>query len=103
MSAIKVGVTPSKRYCIEYDTSVYEEIGRIDGSFSLLPSRLYGISYVDFLRMARDKYGARLSGKKGVYFTVTFKDKTDAERMVLDLNERWSHLISTKEAINDNN
>jgi hypothetical protein len=64
----------------------------ITGSYKVLCARLFGLEYHDYLRMARDIYGAQLHGKQFQYLNYSFENKTDAVKLMNELNKRWSAL-----------
>lgn len=61
-----------------------------NSNYGILAARLFGLSYPDYLRMLRDKYGATLSGKKGGWITASFNDPAQCEKVVKELNYRWA-------------
>ena len=62
------------------------------GSFAVFGARVMGISYADYLRVARDTYGATLKGITG-WIVFFFTDKKDAQRMCDDLNLRLHSIL----------
>lgn len=77
---------------------VYDEIrttGPTSSSFTILASRLFGMPHDEFLKMVRQDYGAALHGKIG-YVTYTFPKRSDAEKLVKELNKRWNCLMFVK-------
>lgn len=61
-----------------------------DSNYGILAARLFGLSYPDYLRMLRDKYGATLSGKNGGWITASFNDAAQCQKVVNELNRRWA-------------
>ena len=66
------------------------------GSYNVIAARLFGLSYPNFLRFARQYYNGTIIGKDG-YSYVIFKNSRDCDRIVKELNERWDEV--TKERI----
>ena len=60
------------------------------GSYNLLPARLLGLSYADYLRFCRDELGAEIIGKKSMYPVAYFPNKTSAEGLIQNLNTRMA-------------
>lgn len=75
---------------ISIHADVYSFINTaVSGSYNILFARLYGLSYAEFLRMARDEFGATLHGKDGGYITMTFANPLDAKRLDFQLTKKW--------------
>lgn len=91
MIAYHVEAMPTiKTHRIALAPAIYQIINTpIRGSYNLLAARLFGLSYADYLRMVRDNYGAVLNGREG-YIIFTIQDKTQAEKLVKELNRRWN-------------
>ena len=51
------------------------------GSFGVIPSRVLGISFSNYLRLCRDEFGATIIGKNSLYPTPFYKIKADAKRV----------------------
>lgn len=60
------------------------------GSYNLLPARLLGLSYADYLRFCRDELGAEIIGKKSMYPVAYFPNKASAVGLVDNLNGRMA-------------
>lgn len=56
-------------------------------SFVVLPARLLGMKYTDYLRWCRSK-GGELRGKTG-YTIVYFKDKNTCKEICDMINKEW--------------
>lgn len=58
------------------------------GSYNVLPARICNLSFPEYLRMCRDKFGAEIIGKNQLYPTAYFnKDKLSlAQELVNHLN-----------------
>lgn len=57
-----------------------------EGSMRVIPARLMGLSYPDYLRWCKQEFGARLVGKKSLYTGAIF-DKPNDEFLNI-INER---------------
>ena len=64
----------------------------IHTAYSLLPCRALRLSYANYLRMCRDKYGARLSGKNHRFVVPYFPQKEYAQELVNELNKRLTRI-----------
>lgn len=62
------------------------------GSYNVLKSRLFNETYPDYLRLARNNYGATLRGKVG-YMIEIFMDKAKAEKLCKELNRRLNKVL----------
>ena len=58
------------------------------GSFNILPARLCGLVYSDYLRMCRDCFGAEIIGKDSIYPVAYFKRGEELEGLIALLNMR---------------
>ena len=71
-------------------------IGNIEkGSYNVIAARLFGLSYPNFLRFARYYYNGTIVGKQG-YSYITFKNSSDCDRMVKELNSRWDEMLKER-------
>lgn len=59
----------------------------IKGSYVLLPSRLLGLNYVDYLRYCRDKLGAFITGKNQKYPIAYFRSTPETQQFLRLLNK----------------
>lgn len=59
-----------------------------EGSWNVLPARVLGISYPDWLRFCRDEFHAIINGKNCLYIVPYFKDKAVALELTKLLNNR---------------
>lgn len=77
----------------------HDYIGGIAGgaSFNVIMARLFNLSYPDFLRMCRDKYGATLKGKRGFTYPV-FHNTKNCDALVRELNKRWDLMVAKRKA-----
>ena len=62
------------------------------GSYNILKARIFNLPYGDYLRVARDQYGATLKGQTG-YITELFFQKKDAEKLCKELNIKWNQIF----------
>ena len=60
------------------------------GSYNLLPARLLGLSYAEYLRFCRDELGAEITGKKNMYPVAYFSDEKTAAGLIGTLNSRMA-------------
>lgn len=63
------------------------------GSYNILPARLMGLSYAQYLRMCRDVYGAELMGKKTMYPMAYFSTPEQATDLLKELDKRAEKLL----------
>lgn len=84
--------TPSGKYIIR---PVYKEfpIHHFRGSYAVMPSRFLGLSYANYLRLARDEGGAEIIGKEQKYPIAYFNNDDKAKKFVEKLNEYTNKLI----------
>lgn len=80
------------KYMVGPGKEICDTIGYTEGSFAVVASRLFGLSYPDYCRMVRDKYNGVLFGKVGKYFGICFADKKDAENLCKELKRRWNYV-----------
>ena len=69
---------------------------RTTGSYNLLPARLLGLSYAEYLRYCRDVYKAEIIGKNNMYPVAYFKDNIAAGDLIKMLNSRMELLIQKR-------
>ena len=67
------------------------------GSFSVLVARLLNLSYADYLRYARDRLGAELTGKNNKYVIAYFDDTKEVKALVKLLNKRMEYIMFEQE------
>lgn len=63
------------------------------GSYNILPARILGLSYANYLRMCRDLYGAEITGKNNGYPVAYFKEKENAEKLVKLLDKYTKKIL----------
>lgn len=64
------------------------------GSYAILPARLLGLSYPDYLRFCRDELGALVIGKKMKYPVVYFPMSNELLALQKLLEKRIKYLMS---------
>lgn len=67
------------------------------GSFNILPARLSGLMYSDYLRMCRDCFGAEIIGKGSMYPVAYFKRSTELDALIEFLNVQASLVLWERE------
>lgn len=58
------------------------------GSYNIIPARILGFSFPDYLRYVRDNFNATLRGREG-YSVAFYKNKEDCKNIVNLLNKEW--------------
>lgn len=66
------------------------------GSYALLPARVLGLDYADFLRFARDVLGAKIMGKNERYPRAYFRKTPEVLQMVKLLNRRMELIMNLR-------
>ena len=94
---IKAVETPEGKYMIGYNDDLYnvlvEKIPLEDiGSYNVLPARILGISYAEFLRYARDKYHGTIYGRAHKYPFVVFNSEEECNLLCKELLLRWCRI-----------
>lgn len=94
---IKAFETAEGKYMVGFSDEVYEEVlSKIPlskiGSYNILPARILGISYAEYLRYARDKYNGVISGKSHKYPIVKFNSEKDCNLLCKELLLRWTRI-----------
>ena len=83
-------------YMVSFDDNLYTAATALlsskNGSWNVLPARILGLSYAEYLRYARDKYNGVIYGKGHKYPIVKFKDKNDCIALCKELLLRWSKI-----------
>lgn len=67
------------------------------GSFNILPARLCGLMYSDYLRMCRDCFGAEIIGKGSHYPIPYFKLSKELNDLIDQLNARANLVLWERE------
>ena len=81
-----------KKYFVKIDDVCFSNYFKnvpITGTWNLLYSRIFNLNYVDFLRMVRDVYGAKLQGRDKGYIIFYFEEKQSCNRFIKDLDKRF--------------
>lgn len=74
----------------------HDFIGNIPaGTYNAVAARLFGMTYPEFLRYAREHYNATITGATG-YSYLTFKDSADCDRLIKELNRRWDCMLKER-------
>lgn len=90
--------TADGMYMVSFNDILYNAVienvpkENISGSWNVLPARILGISYADYLRYARDKYNGTLYGKNHKYPIVKFKNENDCKALCKELLLRWTRI-----------
>jgi len=95
-------VTNPHRYIIKLDFEKFPDIST-SGSFGILPARLMGLSYAQYLRMCRDECGAEIIGKNCLYPTAYFKAGKQLNTLLTILNGRMNCVIFDNSDMGENN
>lgn len=66
------------------------------GSYNLLPARVLGLDYSDFLRFARDVLNAKIMGKNERYPRAYFRKTPEVLQMVKLLNKRMELIMNLR-------
>ena len=69
-------------------------IGYTSGSRNVFMARLINLSWANFLRLCRDKYGAKLVGKNSFYVIAYFpKNLCGGKELCKELNKRMDLIL----------
>ena len=66
------------------------------GSYNLLPARVLGLDYADFLRFVRDVLNAKIMGKNERYPRAYFRKTPEVLQMVKLLNKRMELIMNLR-------
>ena len=80
-----------KKFMVGVGKEVCDTIGMTDGSFAIVPSRLFDLNYADYCRMVVSVYHATLFGKNGKYIGICFQKEEDANALCKELKKRWDY------------
>ena len=70
-------------------------IGATWGSRNVFLARVMNLSWANFLRLCRDKYGAKLIGKNCIYVVPYFpKDSNGGQELCKELNKRMNFIFT---------
>lgn len=70
------------------------------GSYGVLPARVMNMSYVTYLRMCRDLFGAEITGKNTLYPKALFEDGKKVKELVAMLNNRTERILEKEKEKN---
>ena len=80
-------------YIIHYNQIFYDKIGAINTSYHIFQSRIFGLTYANYLKMLRDNYNAIIIGKGHRYPVAYFKNIEDINKIIYELNKRFTTLF----------
>lgn len=63
-------------------------MANIHSSFNVLPARLLGLSYAEYLRFCRDTLGAKIMGRNNKYPIAYFRSTPETQQFLKLLNKR---------------
>lgn len=61
-------------------------------TYNILPARILGLSYAEYLRYCRDKHNGIIYGKDSLYPYVVFEKKEDMRELWFELNNRLKQI-----------
>lgn len=95
MNYFKASKEPFKntQYLVLGQDCFYNMIGPIRGSYNVIMARCFGLTYANFLRMARDQYHARINGKNQKYPSISFISYEDALAFEKVLNTQMTRVV----------
>lgn len=64
-----------------------------NGSFNIICARVMGLSYANYLRMCRDRYGADIIGKGCKYPVAFFEKNKKTDELVSILNSKAKEIL----------
>ena len=67
-----------------------------NGSFNIICARVMGLSYANYLRMCRDRYGADIIGKGCKYPVAFFEKNKKTDELVSILNNKAKEILKGK-------
>lgn len=68
-----------------------------EGSFNVICARVMGLTYAQYLRMCRDKYGAEIIGKGSKFPVAYFTLSQKSNELLEELNVRAKFIIWERE------
>ena len=92
-SPYKVG-----KYTINLDFDKFPSIST-SGSYNILPARLMGLSYANYLRMCRDLFDADIIGKDSKYPVAYFTNREKLRELIKVLNKKMEVIDKLKNGI----
>ena len=84
------------KYCIAINHDLFH-CESTTGSFNILPARLCGLMYSDYLRMCRDCFGAEIIGKGSKYPVAYFPLSNELNALIDQLNARANLVLWERE------
>ena len=67
-----------------------------NGSFNIICARVMGLSYANYLRMCRDRYGADIIGKGCKYPVAFFEKNKKEDELESILNSKAKEILKGK-------
>ena len=68
-----------------------------EGSYNVICARVMGLTYAQYLRMCRDRFGAEIIGKGHLYPIAYFKLSQELLNLVEELNARANFILWERE------
>ena len=84
-------------FMLRVDVDSFPFPNGISGSYNVLPARLMGLSWTDYLRFCRDILGAELRGKNTIYVVPYFKHTPEVRQFCKLLNKRMELIMYERE------
>ena len=84
------------KYIIRVDLDKFH-LDYTEGSYNVICARLMGLTYVQYLRMCRDCFGAEIIGKGSMYPVAYFKFSEKLVDLVESLNARANLVLWERE------
>lgn len=78
----------NNKWIIKLDDSLFKYFDKPSGSYNVLPARVLGISYANFLRLCRTECGATIIGKNEKYPITYFERSDEVMALLKTLNLR---------------
>ena len=79
-------------YVIKMDLTKFHCTSTV-GSFNIMPARLLGLDYADYLRLCRDEFGATLYGRGSLYPFPVFSYTEQSKGLVMLLNKLANQVL----------
>lgn len=85
------------KYIIGFNEVLYNEVLKLvpyekRGSYNVLYARIMGLTYAEYLRYARDIYGATIQGKGHKFPIPVWDDSKECNRLCKELSTRWNKI-----------
>ena len=94
---LESSMTEKGKFLIKVNPDLFPLEKPISGCLNLLPARLLGLSYADYLRFARDVLDAKVIGKNELYPTPYFSGSDAIMELVKLLNKRMQLIMYDRE------